>query len=203
MSDDFPTDEPAPTAGTGRVAVGHATGDTRQLGDLPAEAEDWWPASGQPASIGKRAGAYIIDYLAVNVVLAVIGVRAGLVPLNAESMTQDQAYLAGVIASGAALVYFVACEAVFGQTLAKWLLGIRVVMADGTRVTLLAALIRRVPFIAGMVVPLVGALFNFAVPLAALITAIQDEPTGRGFHDRWARTRVVENRWHPGQQARS
>ncbi|MBW3606659.1 MAG: RDD family protein [Actinobacteria bacterium] len=193
MSDDFPANEPAPTAGTGRVAVSDdTTNDARQIDDRPAR--DGWPEWGQPASIGKRAGAYIIDYLAVNIVLAVVGVRAGLVPLNAESMTQDQAYLAGVIASGAALVYFVACEAAFGQTLAKRLLGICVVMADGTRVTLLAALTRRVPFFAGMVVPLVGALFNFAVPLTALITAIQDEPTGRGFHDRWAGTRVVEGR---------
>lgn len=150
------------------------------------------PAQGRPASLGKRAGAYILDYLAVTVVLAFIGTRAGIVPVAAETMARDQAYAAGAIASVVVLLYFVILEAAFGQTLAKRLLGIRVVMADGSRVTVRAAFTRRVLFVAGMLVPLVGALFNFAVPLAALITAIQDEPATRGFHDRWAGTSVVE-----------
>lgn len=189
MRDDPPTDE---TDGSPSVAHrGTAVADAaHHSAETTAEATS--SGSQRPASIGKRAGAYIIDYLTVNVVLAIVGGRTGFVPLGAEAMARDQAYVVGAIASLTTLVYFVVLEAAFGRTLAKWLLGIRVVMADGARVTVLAALVRRVAFFAGMLVPLVGALFNFAVPLAALITAIQDEPTARGFHDRWARTRVVE-----------
>ncbi len=137
-------------------------------------------------------GAYILDLLAVNVALVVIGVRSGLVSSTAEVMSQDQAYIAGVVSSVVALLYFALLEAAFGQTVAKRMLGIRVIMVDGTRATLRATSTRRVLFFAGMLVPLVGVLFNFAVPLAALITAIQDEPVGRGFHDRWAGTTVIE-----------
>ncbi len=145
-----------------------------------------------PASIGKRVGAYIIDYLAVNVALVVVAARSGLLSPTTEVMSQDQAYIAGVLSSAVALLYFTLLEAAFGQTLAKRLLGIKVVLTDGTRATVRAALTRRVLFVAGMVVPLVGALFAFAVPLAALVTAIQDELLCRGFHDRWAGTLVIE-----------
>ncbi|CAN5881485.1 hypothetical protein BH23ACT10_BH23ACT10_23500 [soil metagenome] len=182
-------DPPADTADGSPATAGLRAG-TVDAGQNSATVIDG--AARHPASIGKRVGAYIIDYLMVNVVLAIVGVRAGFVPLGAEAMARDQAYVIGAIASLTALVYFVVLEAACGQTLAKWLLGIRVVMVDGTRATVLAALVRRVPFFAGMLVPLVGALFNFAVPLAALITAIQDEPAGRGFHDRWGGTRVVD-----------
>lgn len=189
MSDDPPVrdaGQPASTANR-RVALADPEWDRPAATGHTAS-----PAPQRPASVGKRAGAYIIDYLAVNVVLVIVGVRSGFIPVTAETMTEDQAYLAGVIASGVALLYFVVLEAAFGVTLAKRLLGIRVVMANGGRVTVRAAFTRRVLFFAGMLVPLVGSLFNFAVPLAALITSIQDEPTTRGFHDRWAGTVVIE-----------
>jgi hypothetical protein len=59
-------------------------------------------------------------------------------------------------------------------------------------VTLDASFKRRVLFVIGSVIPLIGALISFGVPLAALITAIQDEPDSQGFHDRWATTRVID-----------
>lgn len=189
MSDGPDGREPAASPSAGEREAALADHPPRDQA-LPERSAPW--VAGQPASLGKRAGAYIIDYLAVNAALAVIGVRSGIVPVTAETMTRDQAYAAGIVASIFALLYFVTLEAAFGRTLAKRMLGIRVAMADGSRVTVRAALTRRVLFFAGILIPVIGSLFNFAVPLAALITAIQDEPTGRGFHDRWARTTVVE-----------
>jgi uncharacterized RDD family membrane protein YckC len=70
--------------------------------------------------------------------------------------------------------------------------GIKAVMADGSPVTLQAALIRRLPFYIGNVIPLIGGLVSLALVLAILITSIQDEPEHRGLHDKWAGTKVID-----------
>ena len=155
------------------------------------------PAAGmQPANVGKRVGAYIIDTILLTVVFVFIGVIVGLgsgaVPATPEAISAGQSYLYSVITAAVTLTYFVLLEASSGQTLAKRMLGIKVTMADGSPVTLEAAFKRRVLFVIGSVIPLIGALISFAVPLAALITAIQDDPDNQGFHDRWAATRVVD-----------
>ncbi|HSJ46195.1 MAG TPA: RDD family protein [Euzebyales bacterium] len=155
------------------------------------------PAAGtRPADVGKRVGAYIIDMLLLTVVFVFVGVIVGLgsgpVPATPEAVSAGQSYLYSVITAGLMLAYFVMLEASSGQTLAKRMLGIKVTMADGGPVTLEAAFKRRVLFVIGSVIPLIGGLISFAVPLAALITTIQDDPDNRGFHDRWAATRVVD-----------
>jgi uncharacterized RDD family membrane protein YckC/ribosomal protein L40E len=88
------------------------------------------PASpaGSPAlaSIGRRAGAYIIDVL-VLVVLSVIAIYAlGIDPEDDSS--QDQQLLIYV---GLTLAYFIIAEALTGQTAGKRLTGIRVVTEEG------------------------------------------------------------------------
>jgi uncharacterized RDD family membrane protein YckC len=153
-------------------------------------------AGTQPANVGKRVGAYIIDTILLTVVFVTVGVIIGLgsgpVPATPEAVSAGQSYLYSVITAGLTLAYFVMLEASSGQTLAKRMLGIKVTMADGGPMTLEAAFKRRVLFVIGSVIPLIGGLISFAVPLAALITAIQDDPDNQGFHDRWAATRVVD-----------
>lgn len=149
------------------------------------------PPPDRPAAVGARVGAYIIDCLLVNITLAVIAAVSGLLPISAEGLGQTQAYAASVVSATVTLAYFAAAETMFGRTVGKRLLRCRVVTADDGQVTLRAALVRRVPFLAGLLIPLLGPLLAFAVPLAALVTAIQDGPAGRGFHDRLADTKVV------------
>lgn len=181
-------------------------GDPRGWRDDPAHDGDpsgslgWGsdpaPLGERPAGIGKRVGAYIIDYVAITIVLglvlATVGMGSGLMPTTPESVTRTQAYVSSAISSALVLCYFVLLEAGSGQTIAKRMLRIKVVMADGAPATLPAAFKRRWMFFVGVLIPIVGGLINFAVPLAALITAIQDEPVHRGFHDRWADTKVIE-----------
>jgi len=159
--------------------------------------DDPVPTAGtRPANVGKRVGAYIIDIVLLTIVFVIVGVIVGLgsgpVPSTPEAVSAGQSYMYSVITAALTLAYFALLEAGSGQTLAKRMLGIKVVMADGSPVTLEASFKRRVLFVIGSVIPLIGALISFGVPLAALITAIQDEPDNQGFHDRWATTRVID-----------
>jgi uncharacterized RDD family membrane protein YckC len=146
----------------------------------------------RPATPGARVGAYIIDCLIVNLTLAFAGALSGALPVSAEGLGQRAAYTAAVISAVVMLAYFAAAETVFGRTLGKRLLRCAVVTADGGPVTLRAALLRRVVFVGGLVVPMLGPLLAFAAPLAMLVTVIQDAPAGRGFHDQLAGTLVVD-----------
>ncbi|HEX6254781.1 MAG TPA: RDD family protein [Euzebyales bacterium] len=146
----------------------------------------------RPATPGARVGAYIIDCLSVTLPLAIAGALSGVLPVSAEGLGQGAAYAAAVTSAIVLLIYFATAEAVFGRTLGKRLLRCAVIAADGGPVTLRAALLRRVVFVGGLVVPMLGPLLAFAAPLAMLVTVIQDAPTGRGFHDQMAGTLVVD-----------
>lgn len=76
-------------------------------------------------------------------------------------------------------VYFVGLWRLSGQTVGKWLLGIRVVSADGGPVSLGRAMLR-----------LVGYLLS-ALPLYAGFLWVLIDPQRRALHDRLARTFVV------------
>lgn len=149
------------------------------------------------AGVGKRVGAYVIDIMLITVVLSIVFavVLSGseTLPTSPEGIDQSSAYATGLASTLLTLAYFTLMEAGSGQTLGKKALRIKVLSADGvTPPSLPDAFKRRVLFVIGNVIPVVGSLIVFVVPLAALITAIQDEPDHRGFHDRWAGTRVVD-----------
>lgn len=175
---DVPT-PPPPTGDPGWGAGAHAHGVTRA------------------ASVGKRVGAYVIDMVLITIVLgvvfAVVLSGSGALPTSPEGINQGNAYVTGLGSAVLTLAYFMVLEAGSGQTLGKKALRIKVVSADGaTPPSFADAFKRRVLFVIGNVIPVVGGLIGFVVPLAALITAIQDEPDNQGFHDRWAGTRVVD-----------
>jgi uncharacterized RDD family membrane protein YckC len=171
--------------------------------DQPVEpARNWGDdltpsAANRSASVGKRVGAYIIDTIAVAIMVALLStiVSRGTGVASPESLQNGmvtRSYGMTLVMSALMLAYFVLLEAASGQTVAKRLLRIKVVMADGSPMTLAAAFKRRVLFFIGPIIPLIGTLIDFLVPLAALITAIQDEPGHQGFHDRLAGTSVIE-----------
>jgi uncharacterized RDD family membrane protein YckC len=151
----------------------------------------------RPAAVGKRVGAYIIDMVLITIALAIVFAimlsGSGALPASPEGIDQGNALATGLGTSVLTLAYFMLLEAGSGQTLGKRALGIKVVSADGISLpSLTATFKRRVLFVIGNVIPIVGSLITFVVPLAALITAIQDDPDNQGFHDRWAGTRVID-----------
>ena len=66
------------------------------------------------------------------------------------------------------------------------------VSADGGPLTLQQGVIRRLPFYALTIIPFLGWLATLALGIAIIVTAVQDEPTHQGLHDKWAKTRVVD-----------
>ncbi|MCC7021478.1 MAG: RDD family protein [Thermomicrobiales bacterium] len=83
---------------------------------------------------------------------------------------------------GAWLVYYLLMEVRFGATLGKMATRLRVVMADGSPITLQAALVRTVlRIVDGLLFYLVGAVFAWNSPLR------NDWATG--WHRRWCSTR--------------
>ena len=164
-------------------------------GATPGWGQDLTPgAIVRPASVGKRVGAFIIDVvglsIVVGLVLAVTGIGG---PMGLATATGGRGYLGSVITALATLAYFALMEAGSGQTIAKKLLGIRAVAADGSPLSLQSALVRRLPFVVGSLIPTgIGGLVGFVLVLAILITAIQDEPEHRGIHDKWANSKVID-----------
>jgi uncharacterized RDD family membrane protein YckC len=129
-------------------------------------------------------GALIVDGLGIGIISLIVLTVVGI---------NTQGYLGRVIVSIAAVAYFAVLEASSGQTVAKRLFGIKAVAADGSPVTMQAAVLRRLPFYVGNLLPtFLGSLVSFGFVLAILITAIQDEPEHRGLHDKWAGTKVID-----------
>jgi len=89
------------------------------------------------APMSRRGLAYSVDFLvAVPMTLLVLGAFGVDLPMLAASP------LLQVIAYLVPLSYFVLAEAIGGATLGKRLMGIRVVMADGSKLTVLGSLVR-------------------------------------------------------------
>jgi uncharacterized RDD family membrane protein YckC len=168
----------------------------------PAEPSPGWgyeqapgPAV-RPASVGKRVGAFIIDGVILGIVnfvlLGVTGMNRRILEATlAGDSPMGLLLLSGILSTALFLVYFVLQEGSSGQTLAKRMLGIKVVAADGSPADMAGAFKRRLPFLVNLV-PRFGLLLLIATELGILITAIQDEVEHRGFHDKWGGTKVIE-----------
>lgn len=154
------------------------------------------PAGPRPASVGKRVGAYIIDVIGISVIALVI-----LIPIGVGSALAGAgfagggfSYVGNIVWSAIVLAYFMLMEANGGQTLAKKLLGIKAVMADGRPVDMQAAFKRNLWWVVGNLIPYVGGLVGLGIVIYALVTTAQDQPLHRGFHDKFADTMVIETR---------
>ena len=138
-----------------------------------------------PVGVGPRAVAFVVDWLLFALMIAVVWVIGGGVSSSAEDnlLTNPNAELELVI-TAAALVYFGGLESAWGTTAGKWLLRLRVAMADGTPVTGRAVLIRTLGRLIDcfLLSPLVGAIFMWT------------SPRRQRLGDRWARTVVVRGR---------
>jgi uncharacterized RDD family membrane protein YckC len=98
----------------------------------------------------------------------------------------DAAFAALIVA------YFAWMESKKGQTLGKMAAGVRVVQPDGSPITVRQGIIRRLPFVAGSIVPVIGPLVSLGLYITLTATMASDQPEHRGFHDRWATTQAVK-----------
>jgi uncharacterized RDD family membrane protein YckC len=142
------------------------------------------PPAAEPADLGGRLVALVVDSLAVVLIVTPVAVLAELagggVPGGIEVVLVWFVYRA--IADGT------------GGSLGKRLLGMRVVGPGGGRAGLGAGAARNLwslsAIVPTLVPPVIGNTVAVAVSVAVAITIARD-PTERGWHDRLAGTAVV------------
>ncbi len=117
-----------PAMESAEVVYPGATGQFTYASDLIPREQQIAPTL-RLASVGRRVAAYAID-IVVLVIIAVIVVL--LLGIDAEDpSTQNQQI---VIYAVVTLIYFTVCEALVSQTPGKRLVGIKVVMLDGSSI---------------------------------------------------------------------
>jgi len=160
----------------------------------------------QRAGIVSRGIAYIIDLIVFGLIIGFIVFMIGapfylLFPDQFDIQFLDEghgifvqpagpvavvlSFLVGTTAFIGLMVYFIVLEGRFGFTPGKWLLGLRVLKEDGTRIGYVEAIIRNIPKVVGNSV--------FIVIDALLLLLLFNKEKQRGF-DKIARTIVVHKR---------
>ncbi|NHC13845.1 RDD family protein, partial [Motilibacter deserti] len=161
---------------------------------------------GTPASMGKRLGARLLDGLIIGVPALVVLIVLWVLPFAAGSSTEELdefgdtttnydpnipllllAILATLVVFVLAFLYEPVLTARRGATYGKSILGIKVTMIDGQPITSSASWIRWAVFqLPGIIVPFWQLVFA--------ISPFFDGDRRQGFHDKVAKTLVVESR---------
>ena len=162
------------------------------------------PATASPR-LRRRLGARLVDALIlvaagllVLFVVAVVGLlTTGDASAGVAAGADDGVSIAvGLLQSAIWLGYYVLFETTRGQTPGKMILAMRVVDQSGGRPTAVASLKRNAFLLVGLVtvLPYIGFLGGFAQLAAAFAIAstVVRDPEGRGWHDTWGGTKVVE-----------
>jgi uncharacterized RDD family membrane protein YckC len=145
------------------------------------------PRADALASIGKRALAQFLDGLVVGIPLFAITAALGY-RLTDSSLSNSALTWLTVLWVGANLMYNIIGVAVYGYTVGKRIVGIKVVSrADGGRVTWTYASLRALIPTAVQLVPVVGPGLSLVVYLRAVF-----HPLRQGLHDVAAGTIVVK-----------
>lgn len=146
----------------------------------------------RPASIGRRIGGFLLDWL---ILLVATGVAGEIVYGSARRPTW---FLWAMFALGG--VYVVGLTAWGGQTLGKRIVGTQVVPDDPSlvagRASWMSSCVRWAVLTGSAALPVVGYVLGWLVPLVALVMMATDD-LGRGLHDRVAGTRVIDLRDAP------
>lgn len=126
-------------------------------------------------NLGKRIGARAIDMILLTAIEVGVGQFTG---FGFDWLIGGSLFV---------ILYFVACDVLFGTTVGKRVLGLRVHAVDGAKLTWSAAFKRELFILVGSV-PLVGPLI--AIGLWVWF-GIRIKKTGNGPHDDWAKSRVT------------
>jgi uncharacterized RDD family membrane protein YckC len=192
-----------PAAGPAPGAQQWAGGWQQQPGPAPRPGGGPTGGTGQPADLGQRFLARLIDFVLLGVVTGIITgvIVAGMLvgshasPFSTFGVGRGASYaanaLSSVITAVISLGYFTFMEANRGQTLGKMLLKLRTQGPGGDRPTLEEALKRNaftaIPIIG--VVPVLGALSGLLSLVAVITIAVtihRNTPSHRGWHDDFA-----------------
>lgn len=144
------------------------------------------------AGFWYRSAAYIIDIAILSLIIAILALPFILVSVWADSINQASWIVAmvimvnlviGIIVLGVLFCYFVILEGRFGWTLGKYLLGLKVLKADGMPIGYKEALLRNIPKFFG----------NFILIDALIMIIFFNKEKQRAF-DKVADTIVVHKR---------
>ncbi len=141
----------------------------------------------QTVGVGMRFLALFIDGVLLGVVLSLIAFATGTpIPLHTTSVFGIPLYINTPIVFGLSilpLLYLIVMEAVFGGTLGKLILGLRVVSVDGAPINWGQSIVRNLlRIVDGLFAYIVGAIF------------IWTSPRQQRLGDRIAKTLVIKRR---------
>lgn len=138
-------------------------------------------------SIGRRALAQVLDGLILGVPLFFLTLPFGTSITN-EDLSDAQLLWLTVVWVGAALIYNTVAIAVWGTTIGKRIVGLRVVnRADGGPVSWTYASVRALVPTVVQLIPVIGPGLSIVVYLRAVF-----HPLRQGLHDAAAGTVVVK-----------
>lgn len=140
-----------------------------------------------PAGLGVRLAARVLDAVVVGLPLSAVLALAGL-PAPTLALGGIEAWTHGAVTSLVWLLYYASCESVFGTTLGKRIIGLRVVAEHGEVPGPIAATVRNLWLLAGLI-PWVGGLV-LLVAVIVIATSIARHPHHLGRHDEAAGTSV-------------
>ncbi len=116
----------------------------------------------QYIGVGRRAAAVIIDMIIFFIIGFVIALFTGGITGAGYQMEDGPAFLLFLLT----LLYYIVLEAIWGATLGKMLLGLRVARTDGSPIGWSASLIRNIlRIVDGFLFYLVGAILVWQSPL--------------------------------------
>ena len=140
------------------------TMSTDQVLDENLQSPKEWPV--QYASFGYRLLAYILDFLVLIPVVA----------LTMYNQFVMKSFILALLLSLAGVIYKVLMEGSYGATLGKMALKMKVVDADGDKISFSEAATRAWPFIIAAVVAMiqVAMLFNHPEFIEAKVSSLED-----------------------------
>ena len=144
----------------------------------------------------NRFAAFVIDFIVLLVLWGILN-AIGLIDTNPFDDTEAIETVDGLVQALVAFGYFLILTAVFGATLGKMALGMRVVDKDGNKAGLGPVLIREViaralgAIITAVVGASIGDLVGLAVGIIIIIMILFDERR-QGLHDKIGGTFVVK-----------
>ncbi|MDP9021175.1 MAG: RDD family protein [Actinomycetota bacterium] len=160
----------------------------------------------EPADVGRRIGADVIDFvvlltlgLVVTVIMRIVGV-AGPAMGGAGGGTTLARLGVTVVTLAVHLGYWLYTEGSRAQSIGKMVMDLAVVRPDGSPIDHADAFRRRVIFylpwpaawIPWFPLDVLVMIVSAGLLLAGLISYLVNDPDHRGFHDRFAGTVVIE-----------
>lgn len=116
--------------------------------------------------MGSRILAKVIDlfilYLVLTGVLVVASLAMMALPAELQALS---GLILGALGSFSLFLYFIACESLLkGQTIGKKVVGIRVMMVDGTPLSFMGSIYRNLLLLADLALPFIGLTSMFITP---------------------------------------